>query len=477
MNATAFFGGQAKPVRASAPGRLDVMGGVADYSGSLVLQMPIRQRTHAAVAGRDDGILRVRSRTLDEEVTVTPQQRDALLDVDAASRRKNLGWAAYVVGAVMEFHQAISREQARPFSGIDIWVESEVPPGRGVSASAALEMAVLRALETLWSVEIRPLDLAVIGQRAEHHWAAAPCGLMDQIASHCGVAEHLLPILCRAGHDDPAQLSPPVPVPEGWHFVGIDSGVTHQVSGDAYGRARIAAFMGLEILSRTGTGHLQPPRKVNENSDDDDPKNAFRTRSDHLHDSTRTGTGHFQPPRRVNENSDGDDPKNAFRTRSDHLHDSTYRYLTDIYANQFEPDALPALLVGEEFMARYGRIRDSATKVCPRSSYPVRAAARHPIFEHQRIQRFLELLQAGQPEEAGPLMYESHQSYTGIGLGHAATDELVNTLRAHGTEQGIHGARITGGGCGGTVCVLASEQGLETVRRIAGERQVFLTSS
>lgn len=440
MNATAFFGGQAEPVRASAPGRLDVMGGVADYSGSLVLQMPIRQRTHAAVAGRDDGILRVRSGTLDEEVTVTPHQRGALLDVDAASRRKNLGWAAYVVGAVMEFHQVISLEQARPFSGIDIWVESEVPPGRGVSASAALEMAVLRALETLWSVEIRPLDLAVIGQRAEHHWAAAPCGLMDQIASHCGVAEHLLPILCRDQEHLPAQLSKPVPVPPGWHFVGIDSGVTHQVSGDAYGRARTAAFMGLEILSRTGTGHLQPPR-------------------------------------RVNENSDADDQKNAFQTRSDHLHESTYRYLTAIYANQFEPDALPALLGGEEFMTRYGRIRDSATKVCPRSSYPVRAAASHPIFEHQRIQRFLELLQAGQPGEAGPLMYESHQSYTSIGLGHAATDELVNTLRAHGTIEGIHGARITGGGCGGTVCVLASEQGLETVRRIAGERQMFLTSS
>lgn len=442
MNATAFFGERASdPVRASAPGRLDVMGGVADYSGSLVLQMPIHQRTHAALARRDDGILRVRSETLDQEVTVSPDQRKTLLGADAATRRSELGWAAYVVGAVMEFHQAVEKDRTLPDPGYDIWLASEVPPGRGVSASAALEIAVLRALESLWSVQLPPLHLAVIGQRAEHRWAAAPCGLMDQIASHCGVAGQLLPILCRAGQDEPAQLSPPVPVPEGWHVVGIDSGVTHQVSGDAYARARTAAFMGLEMLSRTGTGHLQPLG-------------------------------------RVNENIDGDDPKNAFQTRSDHLHECTYLYLTDIYANQFESDSLPALLGGEEFMARYGRIRDTATKVCPCSSYPVRAATSHPIFEHQRIQHFLALLKAGQPEQAGQLMYESHQSYIAIGLGHPATDELVDSLRSLGPDHGIHGARITGGGCGGTVCVLAkAEQGLKSIQRVAGTRQLFLTKS
>lgn len=437
MKPTAFFSGaQNDPVRAAAPGRLDVMGGVADYSGSLVLQMPIREQTHAAVAGRDDGILRVRSENMEEQRSLVPEEQAVLLGLDAASRRKELGWAAYIVGAVMEFHQAIGL----PFTGYDVWVESEVPPGRGVSASAALEMAVLRALGALWSVEVRPLELAVIGQRAEHQWAAAPCGLMDQVASHCGVPQHLLPILCRRKENDPAQLSEPVLVPEGWHFVGIDSGVTHQVSGDAYVRARTAAFMGLEILSRTGTGHLQNPSRVNEN-------NEF------------------------------DESKNASQTRTDHLHESTYLYLTDIYANRFKPDSLPAVLEGEEFITQYGRTRDTATKVCPRSNYPVRAAASHPIFEHQRIQRFLELLRTGHPQEAGPLMYESHQSYSRIGLGHAATDELVNTLRAQGPEEGIYGARITGGGCGGTVCVLASEAGLETVRRIAGNRQIFHTNS
>jgi len=408
MNATAFFNGAAnEPVRASAPGRLDVMGGVADYSGSLVLQMPIRERTHAAVARRDDGILRVRSGTLDKEVTVDPEKRETLLGSDAASRRRDLDWAAYVIGAVMEFHQAIDREGTRSFEGLDIWVESEVPPGRGVSASAALEMAVLRALEKLWSVQVRPLDLAGIGQRAEHRWAAAPCGLMDQIASHCGVANHLLPILCRPKGNDPAQLSPPVPIPEGWHFVGIDSGVTHQVSGDAYGTARTAAFMGLAILSQKAED-----------------------------------------------------------------------WLTDISADHFEPESLPVTLRGEAFIEQFGSgFRDSVTKVYPTSNYPVRAAASHPIFEHQRIQRFLELLQTGEPEQAGALMYQSHQSYTDIGLGHPATDELVSTLRSHGPKQGIHGARVTGGGCGGTVCVLASEPGLETVRKIAGNRQLFLTNS
>ena len=34
---------------ARAPGRLDVMGGIADYSGSLVLQMPIAEACHVAL--------------------------------------------------------------------------------------------------------------------------------------------------------------------------------------------------------------------------------------------------------------------------------------------------------------------------------------------------------------------------------------------------------------------------------------------
>jgi len=469
MNAAFFTAEPEEITRASAPGRLDVMGGVADYSGALVLQMPIAEQTHAALARRADGTIRVRSEmpgaSNEREATVElgSDEREQLLASDAHTRRTRLGWAAYVVGAVVEFHHALATREDLPLTGYDILITSEVPPGRGVSASAALEMAVLRALQSHWAIEVPPLELAVIGQRAEHRWAAAPCGLMDQIASHCGVPGHVLPIVCRADEQrptNPAQLLPTVAIPDCWHFIGIDSGVTHHVSGDAYGIARTAAFMGLEILRKTGAGLLKTLRK--------------------------TGTGHLELPPEVNDFSAGEMDKNASQTGTGHLgrkEDETrktkiIRYLSEVCAKNFDPEALPESLCGATFLEEHGGTSDTVTKVRPGSNYPVRAAASHPVFEEDRIQRFLQLLQTNRMAEAGPLMFESHRSYSEIGLGHPETDKLVRDLQTAGPSKGIHGARVTGGGCGGTVCVLAEgSHGLETAIALAGLRTVFRVKS
>ena len=72
---------------------------------------------------------------------------------------------------------------------------------------------------------------------------------------------------------------------------------------------------------------------------------------------------------------------------------------------------------------------------------------------------FAELLQTPaserRNESLGELMYQSHNSYSACGLGCAATDLLVQLVRAAGAQQGLYGAKITGGGSGGTVAVLA----------------------
>ena len=65
-------------------------------------------------------------------------------------------------------------------------------------------------------------------------------------------------------------------------------------------------------------------------------------------------------------------------------------------------------------------------------------------------------------------MVESHESYSRCGLGHEKTDEIVNALKTAGPERGIYGAKITGGGSGGTVCAMCqTSQGLEAVQHIA----------
>jgi L-arabinokinase len=96
--------------------------------------------------------------------------------------------------------------------------------------------------------------------------------------------------------------------------------------------------------------------------------------------------------------------------------------------------------------------------VKPDRSYSVRSATRHPVYEHARVQSFANILQnwegLHQAEALGEMMYQSHDSYTACGLNSDGTDELVRLVREIGIAGGLYGARITGGGSGGTVAVL-----------------------
>ena len=120
------------------------------------------------------------------------------------------------------------------------------------------------------------------------------------------------------------------------------------------------------------------------------------------------------------------------------------------------------------------------TSVDPGRVYPVRAASAHPVYEHARARQFAELLVC--PDEVdvhtargldargeclGALMYESHASYSACGLGSDGTDALVELARRAGTDSGIYGAKITGGGRGGTVAILGRASAGPTVEAIA----------
>jgi L-arabinokinase len=435
---TDFFPNASARFSAAAPGRLDVMGGIADYSGALVLQMPIRERTTVTLALRDDGLLRLRTLSPDEphplvEVPYAGLLRDGQPDYDHAHQQLAAlpggNWAGYVVGCLLVLH----RERGIVVTGADVLVDSQVPAGKGVSSSAALEVATMRALAQAYRLPFEGTGLPTLAQRVENQVVGAPCGLMDQLASHLGEPGKLLPILCQPDH-----LSPPFPIPAGVHFAGIDSGVRHAVGGTSYSDVRTAAFMGYSILAQ--------------------------------HDGATPGE--LAHARRTGE-------------RDQLLYNG---YLANIEPSGFEEryaGLLPKQMRGADFLARYGVTIDPATEVQPDRTYDVYNATRHPIYENTRIQYFSLLLQHLPPEtdtanrerclrQLGEWMFQSHGGYSACGLGNAQTDELVWQARKN-TRNGVYGARITGGGSGGTVCFLcAGEAGLETVRRIHrdfGEKQ------
>ena len=133
---------------------------------------------------------------------------------------------------------------------------------------------------------------------------------------------------------------------------------------------------------------------------------------------------------------------------------------------------LPAEVSGADFLAKFQKTAYKVTTVQPDLTYPVRQASRHPVYENARVQQFIALLQAGDEaamSAAGELMYAAHESYSACGLGSAQTDLLVDLVRQLGPKQGLYGAKITGGGSGGTVAVLARKGTDALVREITTE--------
>src|SRR4051812_22663867 len=160
-----------------APGRLDVMGGIADYSGSLMLELPIAEATLVALQRTDDRVVRIAS--------VTPGAESAILDFEMPladfanggapvsyqqareyfQARPDHHWAAYVAGAFL----GLMRERRVNFSeGARIFISSTVPLGKGVSSSAAVEVATMQAIAAAFDISLEPRELAMLCQKVEN---------------------------------------------------------------------------------------------------------------------------------------------------------------------------------------------------------------------------------------------------------------------------------------------------------------------
>ncbi|MFM1851432.1 MAG: Galactokinase [Verrucomicrobiota bacterium] len=373
-----------------APGRLDFMGGVADYSGALVLEMPLKLTTRVTIT----------ETACPEYVFVSKAEGACTLapGTDPAEAPK---WVRYPYGCLWLFSAA---QRWRPRGGLRFEVTSRVPESMGVSSSAALEVATLRALEKISGRAFTGTKLARLAQRAENEIVGAPCGLMDQLASAYGVRGALLPILCR-----PDILGEPVKLPPGVIAVGWPSGVKHAVSDSPYATARAGAFMGRKLIE-VGTG-----RKL---------------------------------------------------AHAAELAPSEVRALS--------ANVLPETITGRAFLQRCGGVDDPLSKIEARRAYAVRASVNFPVEENHRSHLAVALLRGDKARHRtdtlatlGELLYQSHAGYSSIGLGCPETDEMVAGVRRLGPGKGFYGARVSGGGSGGTVVLLLRRDALPALRQLA----------
>ncbi|HEY5834207.1 galactokinase [Streptomyces sp.] len=330
----------------AAPGRVNLIGEHTDYNDGYVMPFALPHTTRAAVARRDDGILRLHSAAMDDGVVE--------LRLDELAPGATPGWARYPAAVLWTL-----REAGHPVGGADIHYDSTVPVGGGLSSSAALQVATALALTELHEVDLPRQELALLCQRAENDYVGAPVGVMDQTASACCTQGHALHLDVRAL----AQRQVPFDLAaEGLRLLVVDTRVKHAHADGAYGRLRAgceeaAALLGLPALR-------------------------------------------------------------------DLPHDGL--------------DAALAALPDDR----------------------LRRLTRHVVTENRRVQDVIALLDAGRTPEIGPLLTAGHASLRDdFRVSCPELDLVVDAALA----TGALGARMTGGGFGGSAIVLVTESAADAV--------------
>jgi galactokinase len=234
--------GVAVAAQAEAFGRVNLIGEHTDYNDGFVLPTSIPQSTVAAVARRSDRTVRAWSAELSEGHAV---ERFVV-----GEEQPGRGWLDYVQGLT----HALAAT-GHTIGGFDLALRSTVPLGSGLSSSAALEVAVLRALRDLFALTADDVEIARLGQRAENEFVGAPVGIMDEMASSLGRPGVALFIDTRSLSYEPVAL------PRGTELAVINSGVAHQHAGGDYRTRRAeseraAALLGVAALRDVGVGDI-----------------------------------------------------------------------------------------------------------------------------------------------------------------------------------------------------------------------------
>lgn len=229
-----------------APGRVNLLGEHTDYSGGFCMPAALSFNTLVAASPRTDASLRLHSLDFKESVEVD------LGGLEAWRTGKGHGhWSAYPAGVAWSLMDA-----GVAVDGADLSFSGDVPVGAGLSSSASVEVATATALLALADATMAGAQVALKCQRAENVYVGAPCGIMDQYISACGVAGNALAIDTRALTAEKA------PIPEALRLVVCNSMVRHSVGGGEYGERRreveeAAAAIGVKELRDATLAELE----------------------------------------------------------------------------------------------------------------------------------------------------------------------------------------------------------------------------
>jgi galactokinase len=223
----------APQVMAAAHGRVNLIGEHTDYHHGFVLPMPIPQRTIVTVRRRSDYLVRASSNAVEPGVA----------EYQLGEEARGCGWLDYVQGVTH-----VLARTGRTLTGFDLTIESGIPPGAGVSSSAALTVALLRALRSMARFTLGDLEIAQLAQKVETDFIGAPIGIMDQMSCSLGHPNEALFIDTQSLHYER------IPWPPHLSLIVINSGIVHAHAGGEYAVRRRESFAAAALL---GVRHLR----------------------------------------------------------------------------------------------------------------------------------------------------------------------------------------------------------------------------
>ncbi|SFC15434.1 galactokinase [Streptomyces aidingensis] len=341
----------------AAPGRVNLIGEHTDYNDGFVMPFALPHTTLVAGARRADRTLAVYSADQPGPIAELP------LDDLRPGRARPAGvpaWTAYPAGVAWAL-----REAGHDLGGVSLAVRSTVPAGAGLSSSAALEVATALALDHLFGLGLTGPRLARAGRRAENAYVGVPSGIMDQMASACCAAGHVLHLDTR---DLTFRQVPFEAAAAGLRLLVVDTGVRHSLADSGYAERRASCEAGAEALGVPA--------------------------------------------------------------------------LRDIPA-----DGLDAALA---------RLTDPV----------LRRRVRHVVTENARVAEVAALLAAGRHRAIGPVLTAGHAS---LRDDFEVSCPELDLVVATATAAGALGARMTGGGFGGSAVVLVEAEAAESVGRAVTE--------
>jgi galactokinase len=215
---------------AQAPGRVNLLGEHVDYNDGMVLPAAINRAVRIMAAQTTDRQVHLLAFDLGESATFS-------LDEVSACRTNLPAWARYPAGVAWALQEA-----GLPITGLQAVFTSDVPIGAGLSSSAAVEVAFATVWKLAGGWEMDCLQIAQHCQRAENAYVGVNCGLMDQFASACGIAGHVLYFDTRSLAYEPLQLPP------GTAIVIADSKIRRSLAESAYNARRAACEEAVQRL-------------------------------------------------------------------------------------------------------------------------------------------------------------------------------------------------------------------------------------